>query len=74
MMIHEFGKQGNKTVLLIHPVEVMWDYFNFVILKLKDRYHLIAPHCLAMAGKILKKTIQASNRLQRCWTAAECVQ
>lgn len=29
--IHEFGKENEKTILLIHPSVVKWDYFEYVI-------------------------------------------
>ena len=31
MNIHEFGKENEKTILLIHPSVVKWDYFEYVI-------------------------------------------
>lgn len=43
MTIYEFGDKKNKTILLIHPAAVMWDYFEFVIPQLKNKYHLIIP-------------------------------
>ena len=43
MTIHEFGKEHNKTVILIHPACVMWDYFEYVIPILQKRFHLIVP-------------------------------
>lgn len=43
MTIHEFGKENNKAVMLIHPSLVMWDYFEYVIPLLQGRYHLIVP-------------------------------
>ena len=41
MTIHEFGKDNKQIVVLIHPSAVMWDYFEYVIPLLEDRYHLI---------------------------------
>ena len=32
MTIHEFGKGNEKSILLIHPSVVKWDYFEYVIL------------------------------------------
>jgi hypothetical protein len=29
--IHEFGKENEKVILLIHPSVVKWDYFEYVI-------------------------------------------
>lgn len=43
MTIHEFGKEHSKTVILIHPACVMWDYFEYVIPILQKRFHLIVP-------------------------------
>ena len=43
MTIHEFGKESNKVVVLVHPSLVMWDYFEYVIPLMQDRYHLIIP-------------------------------
>lgn len=43
MTIHEFGKDGQKVIVLIHPSAVMWDYFKAVIPLLEEQYHLILP-------------------------------
>lgn len=43
MTIHEYGKENSRTVVLIHPSLVMWDYFEYVIPLLKNDYHLIIP-------------------------------
>ncbi len=43
MTIHEFGTENSKTVVLIHPSAVMWDYFSFVIPLMQEKYHLIIP-------------------------------
>ncbi len=43
MTIHEFGKENEKHIVLIHPSLVMWDYFERVIPLLEKRYHLIIP-------------------------------
>ena len=43
MTIHEFGKENKPVIVLIHPALVMWDYFEYVIPLLEDRYHLIIP-------------------------------
>lgn len=43
MTIHEFGKGNDEIVVLIHPSAVMWDYFEYVIPLMKDRYHLLIP-------------------------------
>ena len=43
MNIHEFGKENNEIILLIHPSVVKWDYFENVILLLQEKYHLLIP-------------------------------
>lgn len=43
MRIHEFGKQNEKVIVLIHPSAVMWNYFEYVIPLLEKDYHLIVP-------------------------------
>ncbi len=43
MTIHEFGKENNEIIVLIHPSVVMWDYFEYVIPFLEREYHLIIP-------------------------------
>ena len=43
MNIHEFGKENKKTLLLIHPSVVKWDYFENVIPLLQGNYHLLIP-------------------------------
>ncbi len=43
MTIHEFGKDHEKTVVLLHPSAVMWDYFEYLIPLMEDRYHLVVP-------------------------------
>lgn len=42
-MIHEYGLNNEKIVVLIHPSCVMWNYFDFVIALLKDNCHIIVP-------------------------------
>lgn len=41
--IHEFGKENQETILLIHPSVVKWDYFESVIPLLQENYHLLVP-------------------------------
>lgn len=41
--IREFGKENQKTILLIHPSVVKWDYFENVIPLLQENYHLLVP-------------------------------
>lgn len=43
MTIHEFGRENDKVIVLIHPSLVLWDYFEYVIPLLQDRYHLVIP-------------------------------
>jgi hypothetical protein len=43
MTFHEFGTENEKTVVLIHPSLVMWDYFEYVVPLMKDHFHLIIP-------------------------------
>ena len=43
MTVHEFGNENEKTVVLIHPSAVMWDYFEYVIPLLETKYHLVIP-------------------------------
>ena len=43
MTIHEFGTDNEKVIVLIHPAVVMWDYFEYVIPLLEDRYHVVVP-------------------------------
>ena len=43
MTIHEYGKGNQKTIVLIHPSIVMWDYFEYVIPILEKKHHLVIP-------------------------------
>ncbi len=43
MTIHEFGKENDKVILLIHPSVVKWDYFEYVIPLLEKEYRLVVP-------------------------------
>ena len=43
MTIHEFGKENENIILLIHPSLVKWDYFEYVIPLLEKDHHLIIP-------------------------------
>ena len=43
MTIHEFGQSHGEVVVLVHPSGVMWDYFEYVIPLMQERYHLIVP-------------------------------
>ena len=48
MKIHEFGRENPKTLLLIHPSVVKWDYFEAVIPLLQRDYHRWFPPSPAM--------------------------
>ena len=43
MTVHEFGKDNKNVVVLIHPALVMWDYFEYVIPLLQEKYRVIVP-------------------------------
>jgi len=43
MTIHEFGTENKNVIVLIHPSLVMWDYFEYLIPLMQNRYHLIIP-------------------------------
>lgn len=43
MTIHEFGKENEQVVVLVHPSIVMWDYFEYVYPLMEKKYHLIIP-------------------------------
>ena len=43
MTIHEFGKEHKDTIVMFHPVGVMWDIFEYVIPTLEKNYHLVIP-------------------------------
>lgn len=43
MTIHEFGKDNPRTVVLIHPSLVRWDYFEYVIPLMEQNCHLVIP-------------------------------
>ena len=35
MTIHEFGKENEETLVLLHPLGVRWDIFNSIVPILK---------------------------------------
>jgi len=43
LTIHEFGNENKEILVLIHPAAVMWDYYEYLIPLMKDRYHLVIP-------------------------------
>ena len=43
MRIREYGRDNPKVIVLIHPSIVMWDYFEYVIPLLQEKYHLMIP-------------------------------
>ena len=40
---HEFGRDGDNVLVLIHPSLVTWDYFEYVLPMLENDYHLVIP-------------------------------
>ena len=50
MTIHEFGQSHGEVVVLVHPSGVMWDYFEYVIPLMQERYHLIVRDCGGACG------------------------
>ena len=43
MTIHEFGKGNPRTVVLLHPSLVRWDFFEYLIPLMEQYDHLIIP-------------------------------
>jgi len=43
LTIHEFGKDNKEILVLVHPAVVMWDYFEYLIPLMENRYHLVIP-------------------------------
>lgn len=43
MDIREFGPQNERTLVLIHPSLVTWDYFELAIPLLEKDFHLVVP-------------------------------
>ena len=43
MTIHEFGQGHGEAIVLVHPSVTMWDYFEYIIPLLQEKYHLIIP-------------------------------
>ena len=43
MTIHEFGKENEDILVMIHPLGVWWTTFEFVRTTLEKHYHLIIP-------------------------------
>lgn len=43
MTIHEYGKSNAKTVVLVRPSVVMWDFFEYLIPLLEKDCHVIIP-------------------------------
>lgn len=43
MTVYEYGKDNKKTVVLIHPSVVMWDFYEYVIPLLEKDFHVIIP-------------------------------
>ena len=45
--MHEFGREHGRTIVMLHPLGVWWDVFEYVIPILERDYHLVIP---AMPG------------------------
>lgn len=43
MNIHEFGKGYDNIIMMLHPMGVWWDVFEYVIPILEKDYHLLIP-------------------------------
>lgn len=43
MTVYEYGTNNEKTIVLVHPSVVMWDYFEYVIPLLQENYHVVVP-------------------------------
>ncbi|MBR1797737.1 MAG: alpha/beta hydrolase [Clostridiales bacterium] len=43
MTFHEFGKENDRVIVLIHPSLVMWDYFEYVVPELSTDFRVIVP-------------------------------
>lgn len=43
MTFHEFGKENEKMIVLLHPLGVWWDVFEYVIPILQKDYRVIIP-------------------------------
>lgn len=49
MTIHEYGINKEKTIVLMHPSAVMWNYFEYAIPLLFFR-HVFVPMLLVQGG------------------------
>lgn len=43
MTVHEFGQGNKRTIILLHPSAVMWDYFDYIVSIMQREFHLIIP-------------------------------
>lgn len=43
MNIHEFGKEHENVIVMLHPMGVWWDVFEYVIPILEKEFHLVIP-------------------------------
>lgn len=59
MTIHEYGKSNAKTVVLVHPSVVMWDFFEYLIPLLEKDCHVIIPALRDMMKMIHSKILPA---------------
>ncbi len=43
LTMHEFGLHHEDTLLMIHPMGVQWDVYEYVIPRISERFHVIIP-------------------------------
>ncbi len=43
MTIHEYGKENEKVIVMLHPAAVRWDFFARAVPLLKADFHVIIP-------------------------------
>lgn len=67
MTIHEYGKHNAKTVVLVHPSVVMWDFFEYLIPLLEKDCHVIIPALPGYDEKIHSKILPAWKASQGNW-------
>ncbi|MDO4632970.1 MAG: alpha/beta hydrolase [Eubacteriales bacterium] len=75
MTVHEFGKENDTCIVLIHPSLVMWDYFERVIPLLEKDYHLIIPALPGYeprSGEDFTSVEQIADELASWLNAHEC--
>lgn len=55
MIVHGFGKDNDKHIVLIHPSLTQWDYFEYVIPYLEkenQKYMIKRPSQIACGGRL----------------------